>query len=178
MKSQKSKVKSQKILENGFSMLELLIYMAIFSLISLGLINLISTLNKGWVRSQVESEVQQNLRYATNLISQDVKKARSVTLPTAGSSGETLDLDISGQSYQYFLTGTTLQKKVGAGAAEDITSNKVKVTDLDFYTFETSAPSNQQIQATTTQFYLKVEYNSISPDFSYSQSATSTAILR
>lgn len=162
----------------GFSLLELLIYMAIFSLISLGLINLISTLSKGWVRSQVESEVQQNFRYVTNLILQDIKKASSVTLPVAGGSGGTLDLNVSGQSYQYFLTGTTLQKKVGAGAAEDITSSKVKVTDLDFYTFEASSPSNQQIQATTTQFFIKVEYNSTASEFSYSQAATSTAILR
>lgn len=152
--------------------------MAIFSLVSLGLINLISNLSKGWTRSQVESEVQQNLRYASNMILQDIKKASFVTLPTVGGSGSALDLNVSGQSYQYSLSGATLQKKVGAGAWEDVTTNKVKVTDLDFYTFQTSAPSNTQVQATTTQFYLKVEYNSTSPEFSYSQSATSTATLR
>lgn len=162
----------------GFSLLELLIYMAIFSLVSLGLIGLISNLSKWWTRSQVESEVQQNLRYASNLILQDIKKASSVTLPTAGGSGGALDLNVSGQSYQYSLSGTTLQKKIGAGAWEDVTTSKVKVTDLDFYAFQTNAPSNAQVQATTTQFFIKVEYNSTAPEFSYSQSATSTAVLR
>ncbi|MBI3671725.1 prepilin-type N-terminal cleavage/methylation domain-containing protein [Candidatus Azambacteria bacterium] len=164
--------------ERGFSILELLLYMAIFTIISFGLVNMISTLNKGWTRSQVESEVQQSLRYAISAISNDIRKASFVSQPTAGSSGSLLDMNISGQSYKYFLTGAALQKQIGTNPAENITGNNVQVKNLVFYTVATPAQTNAQITATTTQFYIKVGYNSSNPEYSYDQSATSTVNLR
>ncbi|MEK7452993.1 MAG: prepilin-type N-terminal cleavage/methylation domain-containing protein [Patescibacteria group bacterium] len=180
--SNKKENKSSPLKANrGFSILELLIYMAIFSIISLALIDIIGALSRGWTRSQVEAEVQQNLRYAVNSISQDIKNASSVTTPDVNLSSNNLDLNLGGVSYKYFLTGLNppiLQKQISLSAAENVTTDKVKVIDIKFYTFLNQASTNSQIQATTTQFFIKIGYNSNNPEFSYQQSATSTINLR
>jgi len=162
----------------GFSTIELLIYIAVFVFISVGLVDLITVLNTGWNRSRVETEVNQNLRYATNIISSDIKNADSVATPENGASGSTLDINVAGDSHKYFISGITLQKQVNTDTPVDITTDSVKVTELNFSTFVTQAESNASIYATTTQFYIKMEYNSDNQGFQYVQEATTTAALR
>lgn len=167
-----------KIHEKGFSILELIIYIAIFAVISTVAVDMTLSLNTGWTKSKVESEVQQNLRFAMETIAQNIQRANAVTVPPVSASGSSLMLTSDGQTIQFFLTGTTLQKQVGASPAENITSDKVKVTYLNFRTLQNTAASNATIVATTTEFAIRMEYNSSEAQFSYTQNATSTERLR
>ena len=160
--------------QSGFSLLELIIYTAIISTVSAVFIATLIQLNLGWNRSKTESEVQQNLRLVMENISQSVRSASSVIAPGAGSSGNTLQLKVDGQTIQYSLNGTALEKQTGANPAEAITTDAVRVTYLNFTTIQNTAVSNSTVAATSTQFALTIEYNSDSAQFQYAQSATTT----
>lgn len=171
--------------ERGFSIIELIIYVAVLSVIAAVFVSSLSQISFGWTRSKVESEVQQNLRFAMENISQSARSASAITFPAPGSSGTSTTMIVNGEAVQYFTattaTSTILQKKVGAGVAENITSDIVKVSYLNFKTFENNATTTGNVvkaTATTTQFAMTVEYNSDSAQFSYAQSATSTEQIR
>lgn len=164
--------------ESGFSLLELIIYIAIFAVISTAAVDMVLNLNLGWTKSKIESEVQQNLRFAMETIAQNVRGSSAVNAPAAGGSGNALTLVSGGQTIQFFLTGTALQKQTGASPAENITNDAVKVTYLNFRTLQNTAASNAIVVATTTEFALRVEYNSSEAQFFYAQNATSTERIR
>jgi len=163
---------------DGFSLIELLIYISIFSVISAIFIGVLSHATLGWTRSKVESEVQQNLRFAAEDIARTAQSATAISSPSVGSSASALAIVVNGQNVQYSLSGTVLQKQVGASPAENITTDKVKVTYLNFKTLQNTSLSNTGIQATSTQFAITVEYNSDNAQFLYTEHATSTATLK
>ncbi len=159
---------------HGFTLIELIIYTAVFSVVSAVFVGALLQLNLGSAKSAMTSEVQHNVRLATETIAQTLRSATNVVAPIAGSSGNSLDAVVNGQTIQYSLAGTVLQKQTGAAPAESITTDAVKVTYLNFTTLQNTASSNNTVQATTTQFALTIAYNSAEPQFAYSQSATST----
>ncbi len=163
---------------NGFSLIELLIYISIFSVISAIFIGVLSHATLGWTRSKVESEVQQNLRFAMEDIARTAQQATSISSPSVGSSATSLTAVVGGQNVQYSLSGTTLQKQVAANPIQNITTDKVKVTYLNFKTLQNTSLSNTSVQATSTQFAITVEYNSDNSQFLYTEHATSTATLK
>lgn len=163
---------------NGFSLIELLIYISIFSVISAIFIGVLSHATLGWTRSKVESEVQQNLRFAMEDIARTAQQATAISSPSVGSSSSALTAVVGGQNIQYSLSGTTLQKQTGANPVENITTDKVKVTYLKFTTLQNTSLSNTGVQATSTQFAMTVEYNSDNAQFLYTKHATSTATLK
>mgnify|MGYP001606008218 CR=1 FL=1 len=179
--SRQSPISAQK----GFSIIELIIYVAVLSVIAAVFVSSLSQISFGWTRSKVESEVQQNLRFAMENISQSARSASAITFPTVGTSGTSTTMIVNGQTVQYFATttatSTILQKKVGASAAENITSDIVKVNYLNFKTFENNATTTGNVvkaTATTSQFSMTIGYNSDNAQFSYSQSATSTERIK
>lgn len=163
---------------NGFSLIELLIYISIFSVISAVFIGVLSHATLGWTRSKVESEVQQNLRFAMEDIARTAQQATAVSSPSVGSSASALTAVVGGQNIQYSLSGTVLQKQTDANPVENITTDAVKVTYLNFKTLQNTSLSNAGIQATSTQFAMTVEYNSTNEQYIYVKHATSTAMLK
>src|SRR3972149_3993859 len=160
----------------GFSLIELIIYVAIFSVISAVFIAALIQLSVGESRYKGTTEVQQNLRSAMEAIAKSARDASRVTAPSPGNSGNVLTLIAKdGQTVQYATTSIgVLQKQVGANPPENITTDKVKVTVLNFTTLQNTAQSNSTVTATSTRFAITVEYDSTQAQFLYSQSATST----
>lgn len=164
-------------IKNGFTLLELIIYVAMFTTISVVLLDMIFSINFGWMKSRTETEVQQNLRFAMETIGESIRSSESVSAPASGSSGNSLTLVSGSDTVSYFLGGTgntVLKKQIGANPAEDITTDKVKVTYLNFTTMQNTASSNSAVQATSTQTAITVQYNSDNPQWQYAQTATST----
>lgn len=138
---------------------------------------MLTQLNLGWSKSKTESEVQQNLRLAMENISQSARSASAITFPAPGASATSMTMTVNGQTVQYSLNGTVLQKQTGSNPTENITADAVKVTYLNFRTFENNATTTNNVitaTATSTQFSLTVSYNSDNAQFQYVQSATTT----
>lgn len=173
-------IKNKKIKKNtGFTLLELLIYISILSILVVTISSTFISLSKGRGQSQAKSEVNNSIRFATELMRQDLKNASVVSNPSlAGdaNSTDTLTLTRTGVTIVYDVLGGVLRRKEG-------NSTEVAVTDSSILV---SAPIFTRIENTsnafgTTNVSIKInmtfDYNSKSSDWIYSTSLQTTVSL-
>lgn len=162
----------------GFTLLELLIYMAIIGVISVVITSAIISLNRGQGFSKARSDVTSNLRFATEKINQDLKGASAVTTPaSAGASASTLVMTVSGNTITYDVSAGQLRRQVNADTPAVITSTSVTVASPTFTRLENT---NTVLSKTiiNIQADLSISYNSSSPDYQYSERKVTAMSLR
>lgn len=153
--------------QRGFSLLELLIYIAILSGFLLVITNLFFTVSTSSVREEVSTEVRQNLRFAGDQMTSEVRKASAIDFISA--NGDTLRLVVGGALTEFKVEGGILKKTRGA-STENITTDNVTVSVTD--------PVFTQI-GNTIQINLKIDYNDNGRgDYKFSESVKTTASLR
>lgn len=167
--------------EAGFSLLELLIYIAILSVLSVGLVSVFLSVNRGRGNVQARSTVNSAIRFAVDKVSQDIRSASAVGVPaTTASASSSLELTISGSSVGYCVTSGVLRRQAGGlcgASSEAITPSTVQVTPPLFIKYEnTNTALGRTI--TSVEVNLQASYNSASPDFQFSETKRTTITLR
>jgi type II secretory pathway pseudopilin PulG len=163
----------------GFTLIELILYVALVSIFISGAVFFAWDVVYGRVKSRVQQEVSQNLRLASKRVSYEIRNAMGVN----SASGSTLSLsmeDTSRDPTVFDLSGGRL--RIGFGSAApcpitapcELTSNQVTVTNLEF--IDRSAGSD----SINIQFTITVENNNPSgrQEWERSQTYTSSAELR
>lgn len=177
---------SSKILNSreGFTLLEILIYIAVLAVVILGVHALLIWTIHSNTKAKVMREVLDNSRRAMEIMTHEIREAKSIYTPTSTStqlSLETKHYLPEGESFTYidfYLCGTastTLCLKKESQAPIALTSDEVEVNDLVF----------TQLIATSTvpssiQIHLKIDYKNPydRPELLASINTTSTASLR
>jgi type II secretory pathway pseudopilin PulG len=164
-------------LRRGTSLLELLIYVAILSGLMVVVSDAFIMLSKGRGQAEARSEVNSAIRFAGELIKQDVKNASAVSTPILGTPASTLSLSVGGNTILYDMSAGVLRRKVNAGTPELITGTAVSV---DVPTFTRLENYNTVLLATTTaiQVSMTMRYNASSTDWVYSDSLRTTTTFR
>lgn len=168
-------LKSKILKQNGFSLIELIIYIGVFAVaIAVGAQLLGAS---GRIRSQTEAryEVQQNIRFAIEKITENIRKASAIsgTYPS-----NTLTLTVSGQSVVFTLASGVLTMQEGAGPVQNLTTSDVIVSAIGGGNLFTKI-DNPSPAKSTIQIKMKVDYNDLgSPDFIYGQEIQTTVSLR
>jgi len=164
---------------SGFSLLEILIYVTVISVITLSIGSVFISLSKGQSRAEAKNEVNSNLVFALEKIRQDFLRATAVTVPaTASTSSSTLSLTISGSSTTYcVITGRLRRAQSGAACdsnAESLTSDKVIIDSTNFTRLEnTNSVLNKTI--ISVQAVISASFNSANPDSQYNETKQTTA---
>lgn len=165
----------------GFSLLELLLYIAILSVITLIFANIFLSLNKGRGKTEARSEVNSTLRFGLEKITQDLKLASAVTSPASTTTpANTLTMTISGTSVTYCVSSDRLRRQAGGAcndSSEAITSDQVLVLTPTF-TRRENANSILNKTVVNIEISLSANYNSSSPDWQYSASKKTSVSLR
>ncbi len=87
---------------SGVSLVELLVYMGMFSILIVMLSQLFSSTFELRRESEAYSAVAQDSRYLLNKFEYDIKRAQSISTPaTLGSQSSTLTLVIDAENYTY-----------------------------------------------------------------------------
>jgi len=138
-------------LSKGFTIVELLLYMALFSVLITIVSNIFMDTMQLQLQSQSTSVVTQNMDYIFARFGYDIYKASGITTPaSAGQSGPVLTINISGQSYTYSLSGSNLILTTPAGSftlnTPDVSVTAFTATHLDGF----SAKPNIHIGLTLT----------------------------
>lgn len=134
-------------------------------------------LSKGRGQAEARSEINSAIRFAGELIKQDVKNATAVSSPALGVPGSTLSLTVSGATVLYDMSGGVLRRTVNAGTPETVTGSYVTV---DVPTFTRIENHNSILNATTTaiQVAMTMRYNAESGDWTYEDSLRTTITFR
>ena len=118
--------------KKGFTLIETLVAVTMVALIITTAIGIfISTAGSGQRITQLKT-VEDNARYSMEVMSRELRMALTVYSDGAGECNDELDfINANGESERYSLSDGQLIKTV-TGVSETITSQKVRVSELDF----------------------------------------------
>ncbi len=117
----------------GFTLVELLIFMGLFSVILLVLSSLFASIVQQQLETQGMSAVETDATYLTARLQYDFDRADDIVLPEiSGDTSDSLTLVIGGLDYTYSLTGTTLEMTTPSGTVS-LTSPRTQVSDVSFH---------------------------------------------
>lgn len=167
-------MKNFSIRQSGYTLIELLLYIAIISTLLVGITAFFGLSAEARIKDQSVTEVNQQGTAAMEYITQAVRNATSVSSPTAGGNDSSLILVVPTGSLSptiFSLNGTVLQVQEASTAAVALTSAKVQVSGLVFKNL-TRSGTNGAIQIT---FTVSRTSTSGRPEFDYQKTFTTTA---
>lgn len=169
--------KLSKSINEGFSLFELIIYLAIFSGLIVVSTNMFMSLSKGYGQSSAKGEVSSSIRFVTEILKQDLKNTSGVLTPSSTSvSSQTLSLTRDGQLINYDIVDGVLRRQEGSASPVDLTDQNIIVSSPIF-----SRVENRNLIFNTTNIGIKAElvfsYKSNSPDWNYSSVLKTMVIL-
>lgn len=166
-----------KIQDSGFSLLELLIYVAILSGLMVVVSDSFISLSRARGQAQARSEVNSAIRFATERIRQDLKGASVITTPVLGTPSVSLQATVSGTTIIYDVLAGQLRRKEGVASPVAVSGTNVFVSTPTFTRLENY---NTPLGATTTaiQTAMSFRYNSSSTDWVYTDTLRTTVSLR
>jgi type II secretory pathway pseudopilin PulG len=167
----------QKLSQTGFTLLELLLYVAIVGMLLLALAYFFVGTASTRIGGQIENDVNQQATFAMETITQTIRNSDSITAPAANVSGAQLTLAMTPSTVSptiFALSSGVLTIKEGAGTVVPLTSSSVVVSNLTFSNAsKASTPGSVQIS-----FTMASSSTSNRSEFSYSKTFTTTASVR
>jgi prepilin-type N-terminal cleavage/methylation domain-containing protein len=165
----------------GFSLIELIIYIALLSTLSLAVASAFLSFNRGRGQVTARSEVNTNLRFAIEKITQDLNEASAVLVPsTPGLATTTLSINTGGVNVVYCVISAQIRRGTGGvcdASSETITSSAVSVATSTFTRMEnTNTVLNQTISGIIID--IGIRYNGTNPDTRYDAAMRSTVNLK
>lgn len=164
--------------EKGFTLIELIIYLTILSIVMSSFLYFSLAILNYRNKSRAIEEVQANERMAINLISQKIRSAKSVNFSQSvfnshpGSLSLAMD-DIGRSPTLINLDNGKLQISEGLSQPVSITSDRIIVSDLVFFDLTGSS------SIANIGFILKTNYaDNQDPNFLYSNILRSAVSLR
>lgn len=163
--------------QSGFTLVELLLYLAVTSIIVLSVSGFLITMLQARVKFQTISEVEQQGQQAMLAITQTIRNSQSITSPATGASAATATVTVPTGSLSptvFDLSGGIIRVTEGAGAAQGLTTAKVTASSLNF----------QNLTRPTTQGAVRISFTITSVngsgrnEFQYTKTFRATATLR
>jgi len=160
---------------SGFTLLELLIYIAILAIITLVIANAFIILNRSRGQVEAKNEVSSNLRFALEKTKRDIVTAKSLVTPAVkNTASSTLELTIASDTIKYFASSSLLFRQTNTNAPEQITTAKVKIDSINFKRLENYNAVLKK-KRVSVEISFTISYNSLSPDWQYGSSDKTTA---
>jgi prepilin-type N-terminal cleavage/methylation domain-containing protein len=164
--------------KSGFTLLEVLLSLAIFVTLISALVFFLTSLLDGRVRQQVSAEVELEGVRVVNIMTQAIRNSDTIIAPAPNTNSDSLtlsSLDPLLNPTVFALSGDKLTVQEAGGSAIDLTTDTVRVSNLDF--------KNLSSLATTTPGTIQISFdlNYIMhdrPEYEYSRSFTAAATLR
>lgn len=149
----------------GFTLIELVFYLAIASIILLSVGSLFRTMSELRLKNQVIITVEEEGRQAMDYILKSIRSATSVSSPIPNNNSPSLTLNINGVINIFDISTNRLRLTEGASQPIFITSDKTTVSDLTFQNLaNTSTKDNIGVQFTLT--YIN---NTSRPEYNYAK---------
>lgn len=114
--------------QEGYTLIELLIYISITTLIMVTLTSFVADVTKQATRTKVSKEVQQNARLIITKITQDIRTADDGTISISPDNSQ---INLGLKTYSWDSAAKTVTYNDGTGD-DPLSNQKVSVTNLRF----------------------------------------------
>lgn len=163
--------------KRGFTLIELILYVALVSLLLVALSGVVGMVLSARVKGQSIAEVEQQGLQAMHRITDTLRNAQGVTSPGAGASASSVTVDvltIANDPTIFNLSSGILQMQEGTTPAVALTNSRVVVSSLTFQNLsQPSTPGSVRIQFTVTY-----NNNTGRAEYAVSKTFVGTASLR
>lgn len=122
-------------MKNGFTLIELTLYISISFIILLSLSSFFSLILQSRIKSQAIAEIEQGGVHLIQTITQIIRNAEGINSPSLGNSSATLSLDAFGiinDPTSFDLSSGLIRITEGTNSPIELNSSKVIVSDLIF----------------------------------------------
>lgn len=119
----------------GFTLIEIVLYIGLASLVFLSISSLFSTLLQSNLKSRAISEAESNAVQIIQQITQTVRNATGINSPGTGSSAPALSVSVPTGSLSptvFDLSAGTIRMQEGVNPISNLSSNVVTVSALSF----------------------------------------------
>jgi Tfp pilus assembly protein PilW len=139
--------------QKGFTLVELVLYVSICSILLLTISSFLTFLLGARVRSQTITEVNQQGFQVMSLVTQTIRNGRSVQIPSMGVSSSTLSITTGNALLSptvFDLSSTTIRIKEGSKNAVPLTNSRVQVSALTFQNISSGSSTEKIIRVSFT----------------------------
>lgn len=164
--------------QKGFTLVEMILYVAICSILLLTISSFLSFLLGARVRSQAITEVNQQGFQVMSLITQTIRNGRSIQVPSIGTSSSTLAVTTGNVLLNptvFDMSSTTIRIKEGSKIALPLTNSRVRLSGLTFQNISSGSSTEKIIRISYTIEYINQEGRS---EYSFTKSFSGSATLR
>lgn len=127
---------TKPVFQKGTSLIEVILYIALFSIIIIVVVDLLMTSGSLKTESESQSGLQIDAALITSRLNYEIRSADTVTSPaTIGQTTTSLSITTGSETHTFSLSGTNFlyQKTVGATVTTDnLNSNLTNVSNLTF----------------------------------------------
>ena len=119
----------------GLTLVELLIYMAILGSILAIMTGFFWNIALGYAKENSYQELQQNGRFVLTKMNQEIKKAKRINSPSPGFSANSLSLEMANPNLNpttFDLNGGKLRIIQGTNPPYELTTDRIIVNNLQF----------------------------------------------
>lgn len=127
-------MKKNNVLTKGFTIVEILIYIGLFSMFMVVLTNIFVSSLDVKLGSEANSAVVTDGRFILTRLENDITQAQAISLPASlGDEGSSLTLTLpGGDTLSYNLNGDNLELTDAIGSGK-LNSSETKITSLNFH---------------------------------------------
>ncbi len=121
--------------QNGFTLIELILYIGLASIILLTTSAFLGTLLESRIKNTTVAEVEGQGVQVMQIMTQTVRNSENINSPSTGASSPTLSLNVidSGNDPTIFdLSAGTIRIKEGSDPVISLTNSRVQVSNLVF----------------------------------------------
>ncbi len=125
--------------QTGYTIIEMLLYIAVFSLIIGSILAVAISITNQRIQNQVNQEVDAQGRLVMSSITQSLRNASTINTPSVGNSSASLSLNTTTAANNPTVYDSVIDQnvnkvriKVGSASAEFLTSSRVSVSNLSF----------------------------------------------
>lgn len=163
--------------KRGFTLIEILLGIALMGIIILVLTGLLFLLFQAQVKHQVISEVEYQGAFIIKKITQTIHNADSISSPLPGTQGSSLSLAMISASKNptiFDLSNSHIRITEGTGSAISLSSSRVHITNFQItHLSQSQTPGSLRIQYT-----ISADNPANLQEYSYEKTFYATASLR
>lgn len=163
--------------QKGFTLLELLLYIATSAAMLLIISGFLSVLLRARIKNQTMAEVEGQGQAVMQIITQTARNSSSINTPAQGASAASISFGTytpANNPTVFDVVDGVLRIKEGAGAAVALTNSRVSVSGVSFQNLSrTGSPGTVRVQFTLTRINLGGRN-----EYEYAKTFTGSASLR
>ena len=169
----------RKKLRKGFTLVEMILYVSVCSILFLALFGIFSLLMSARIKNQTVTEVNQSGIQITQLVSQSIRNAKGIIVPSIGVSSSTLSLKTVSTS----TNPTVFDVASGTFFVKEGTSTKIALSNRRVMISNFTATNTSLTSSTTNEggveFSFIVSYiaSGSSTDYSFTKSFFGSAVF-